>query len=151
MTYAKAALDSGGPSFGVLFVLGRAARLAGALDVAEDALDQADAMMEKSAEIQPDQPEGPYFQGEVAFARDKFSTALEHYQAAEDRAGEGRSYPAFGEVFAYEDTVAKQGLCMQRLGKNDRAAELGRRVLALNPEHAIGKALSGLEPEEEQG
>jgi len=39
------------------------------------------------------------------------------------------------------DCIAKQGVCMQRLEKADRARELGEKVLAIDPEHKLGLAL----------
>ncbi|MBN2309973.1 MAG: tetratricopeptide repeat protein [Candidatus Hydrogenedentes bacterium] len=145
MARARAALDRSGPSFGVLFLLGRAAKLTGDSAVADASLERADALIEKSLELQSDQPEGYYLRGEVCFVRAKYADALEQYRAAEVRAERTGCYGAFGEAFTFVDILAKQGLCFQKLGKPDRAREMGRQIVEIDPEHALGKALSELE------
>lgn len=128
-------------NFAVLYMLGRAAKLAGNLALSQEALKEADGLIEKSIELNPTQPEGYFLRGEVAFALDQFSTALEHYRAADDRADKNKVYSAFGENFSYVDILAKQALCYQRLDRPDRARELGERIVQLNPEHKLGQAL----------
>ncbi len=148
MEQARAALAGGGNNFSVLFLLGRAAKLAGHAGLAQSTLEAADKLIEKSIELNPDNPEGHYLRGEVCFARDQFSTAMEHYRAADDRTdgkNPDRLYSAFGENFTQLDVLAKLGLCYQRLGKNDRARELGERILGQDPNHRLGRSLSELE------
>ena len=142
---AQQARDSGGPNFGVLFLLGRAAQLAGDPIQAEKCLEQADKLMEQTVELQSTKPTGHFFRGEVAFVQNKFSTALEYYRAAEDLAAQDRVYTAFGEYFSLLDILAKQGLCYQRLGKPDRAKKLGDQIIEIDPNHPIGQALAKLE------
>jgi tetratricopeptide (TPR) repeat protein len=142
---AEAAKGISGPSFGILFLLGRAARLAGSAELSAESLDQADKLLEKTVEMNPDKPEGHYLRGEVAFVRDQFSTALEYYRSAEDRCKPDRFYSAFGESFCEVDVLAKEGLCYQRLSKMDRAREMGERILAVDPNHKIAQALYNLE------
>ena len=139
--HAEAALGEGGSNFAALFLLGRALKLSGDPTRGDEMLKKADALIEKSIELNPDQPEGHYLRGEVSFARDQFSTALEHYRAADDRAKSGKLYTAFGDSFADTDILVKQGLCYQRLGKFERAAELADRVLARNPDDRRALAL----------
>ncbi|MCC6697066.1 MAG: tetratricopeptide repeat protein [Candidatus Hydrogenedentes bacterium] len=148
MEQARAALVSGGNNFAVLFLLGRAAKLAGDPQLAQTTLESADKLLQKSVELNPDQPEGHYLRGEVYFARDQFSTAMEHYRAADDHCdpkNPNRLYSAFGENFTQLDVLAKLGLCYQRLGKDDRAREMGERILKQNPEHRIGRSLASLQ------
>jgi tetratricopeptide (TPR) repeat protein len=142
--HAQTALERSGPNFAVLFVLGRAAKLASNAALAEESLDQSDKLLEKSIELQPDQPEGYYLRGEVAMVRDQLPTALEHFRAAEDRAKRNQLYTAFGESFTYVDVLAKQGVCYQRLGNTDRAREIGERILQLQPDHPLAAALKDL-------
>ncbi|GMW02921.1 MAG: hypothetical protein AMXMBFR84_40570 [Candidatus Hydrogenedentota bacterium] len=152
MTNAQHVVDRGGSNFSALFLLGRAARLSGWPDIGELALERADKLIEKSIELNPEQPEGHYFRGEVLFVREKYSSALECYRAAEDRLDRQHAdkiYTAFGEQFTGDDLLAKQGLCYQRLGSHDRAKEFGERLLKRNPEHKIGQALAGLGSPEE--
>ncbi len=138
---AQMALANGAPSFPAHFLLGRAAKLVRESALVEDALGQADALAEKQVELTPEQPEGHFFRGEIAFVQDQLPRALEHYRAAEDRAQQGRNYSAFGEPFSYLDVLVKQGLCLQRLGQRERAREMGERVGKLDPEHRLGRAL----------
>ncbi len=141
---AKAARVYGGTNFSVLFVLGRAAKLAGNPVVADEALQAAEALIEKSVEMSPDAPEGHFLRGEVALARDRFSAALDHYRAAEDRAEASRHYSTFGENFTRLDVMAKRGFCLHRLGSTENAREVGRQILAMAPNHEAGKTLAGL-------
>ena len=62
-------------------------------------------------------------------------------RAAYDRARKDAYYSAFGENFRYVDILAKLGLCYRQLDRLDRARELGAEILAIDPEHKIGKAL----------
>jgi len=144
MEQARAALASGGKNFSALFLLGRAAKLAGDSELAKSTLESADKLLEKSVELNPDQPEGHYLRGEVCYAREQYSSALENYRAADDRTdakNPDRLYSAFGENFTQLDILAKLGLCYQRLGKTDRAKDLGEQILKRNPTHGIGKSL----------
>lgn len=138
---AQTAQMQGGQNFAVHYMLGRAAKLAGDTTLSVKALDQADRMMEKYVEANPDQPEGHFLRAEVAFVRESITAALESYRAAEDKATEGRSYLAYGESFTLVDILVKQGLCLQRLAKKDRAREVGERILELDPDNKIGQSM----------
>jgi tetratricopeptide (TPR) repeat protein len=138
---AQFALNEGGPNFAVLYLLGRAARLTEDFLLGKSSLEQADKLLEKLQESSPNQPESPYLRGEVAFTMEQYASALEHYRKAEEYAENGKLYSAYGENFSPADILAKQGLCLQRLGKDDRARELGERVLKLDPNHRVGQAL----------
>jgi tetratricopeptide (TPR) repeat protein len=144
VTEAQAALLHGGPNFSALFVLGRAAKLAGDLALAQRSFDKADMVVGKFIELNPEQPEGHYMRGEVACARAQFSTALENYHAAELRADPQKWYTAFGESFTGLDILIKKGLCFQRLGKLDRARALGEEIVRLDPGNKLGQALKDL-------
>ena len=144
MQLAQQARMYSASNFAVLYLLGRAAKLAGSLALSQEALKEADALMEKSIELNPTQPEGYFLRGEVAFALDQFSTALEQYRAADDRADKAKVYSAFGENFAFVDILAKEALCYQRLDRPDRARELGERIVQISPNHKLGQSLKGL-------
>jgi len=144
MEQARAVLESGGKNFSALFLLGRAARLAGESQLAQSTLESADKLLEKSIELNPEQPEGHFLRGEVFYFREQFSSAMENYRAADDRTdakNPDRLYSAFGENFTQLDIWGKLGLCYQRLGKGDRARELGQKILARDPNHRIGRSL----------
>jgi tetratricopeptide (TPR) repeat protein len=142
---AQAAQALGGTNFQTLYLLGRAARLAGNTDLSNQVLEKAEKLMEKTAEMTPHAPESHYLRGEVCFALERFGAAREHFREAEDRADSAKNYAAFGEYFTKADMIAKQGLCYQRLGHSERARDEGKRVLALDPDHRMGKALAALE------
>lgn len=145
MERARTVLESGGKNFSALFLLGRAAKLAGDAQLAQSTLESADKLLEKSIELNPDQPEGHFLRGEVFYFREQFSSAMENYRAADDRTdakNPDRVYSAFGENFTQLDILAKLGLCYQRLGKPERAHELGEKILARNPNHKIGRSLA---------
>jgi tetratricopeptide (TPR) repeat protein len=141
----SALMGGGGSNFSALYLAGRAARLSGDEDAAKEMLDSADRVLQKSIEIQPDQPESHYLRGELSFVRGQLASALEYYRAADDRTDSNtpdKVYIAFGESFTQLDIWAKLGLCYQRLGKIERAEEMGKRILARDPNHKLGKALS---------
>ncbi len=144
---AQAALTTGGSNFAVLYLLGRAAKLVGDTALANTTLERADKLIERTLESKPGGPEGLFLRGEVAFARDQFSTALEFYRDARDKTDSenpSRVFSAFGENFVRADIYAKIGLCYQRLGKLDRAKEIGEDILREQPNHEIAKTLVGL-------
>lgn len=147
LSQARGALLTGGSNFSALYLAGRAAKLAADEVTAQECLTSAERVLQKSIEIQPDQPESHFLRGEVCFVRNELASALEHYRAADDRT-DGRVpdkvYTAFGENFTQLDIWAKLGLCYQRLGKFDRANEMGKRILARDPNHKLGQALSEL-------
>ena len=143
---AQIALNTGGNNFAALYLLGRAAKLAGDVTLANTTLERADKIIERTLESNPDGPEGLYLRGEVAFVRDQFSTALEHYRDARDKTDVEnalRVYSAFGENFIRADIYGKIGLCFQRLGKLDRAKEIGEEILQNHPNHSIAQSLVG--------
>jgi len=141
MTLAQTAVNVGGANFAALFLLGRASGLAGRPEIAIEAFNRADAMLEKSIETSPDQPEGYYLRGEVYRSQDDIAKALESYRAAEDRAQPGRQYSAYNERFNRLDILGKRGLCLLRLGRPEAAREVGEQILASDPEHKLGKTL----------
>lgn len=142
MSMAQNVLAVSVANFAVLYLLGRAARLAGNTTLAESSLTKAERLMEKSLELNPNHTESLYLRGEVCFAREKFPSALEHYRNAQEHTDDARAYSAYGENFTMTDVLAKQGLCLQRMGEKERAREIGQRVLELDPQHGIGQALS---------
>jgi tetratricopeptide (TPR) repeat protein len=141
---ASAARTQGGAAFSTLFLLGRAAKRAGNAMLSEEVLKAALALIDKSVELTPDAPEGYFLRGEVCFAQERYAPALEQYRAAEDRVEPNKYYSVFGENFTRVDVLAKRGLCLQRLGHTEGAREMGRQILAVNPEHPAGKTLAAL-------
>ena len=141
---AQAAKNLGSANFGVLFLLGKAAKLAGDPAVSESALKEALAQIAKPIELNPDAPEGYYLRGEIAFVQERYLDAIDSYRAAESRTAADAAYSAFGENFTRADVLVKQGLCLQRMGDKEAARAVGVRILQINPEHKLGKALSEL-------
>jgi anaphase-promoting complex subunit 3 len=135
------ALMHGGANFPALFLRGRAARLSGDLNLAKQSLEEADTLLEKSIELNPDQPESYFLRGEVNFVREQFSTALDCYRDAEDRADDAKVYTAFGESFTLLDMMAKRALCLQRMGRDERARDAAERVLEKDPDHHLARSV----------
>ncbi len=143
MSEAQSALELSGSNFPVLYLLGRTAKLAGNLEMASNMLNKADALLEKTLEASGDKPESYFLRGEVAYIREKYPAALEQYKTAEKFAAPDRSYSSYGENFTANDFLAKQGLCLQRLGQDSLARTMGERIGAIDPEHKMGKSLRG--------
>ena len=142
---AQTAVTLGGAGFAALFLLGRAARLAGNRTLSDSSLDKANKLAAQSTESNPSGPEGHFLQGEIAFAQEKYVDALEHFRRAEEHADADKVYVAYGEHFGATEILCKQGLCFQRIGKLDRARELGERIIKSDPKNKLGLALSKLE------
>jgi tetratricopeptide (TPR) repeat protein len=142
---AQRSINLGGSNFAALYLLGRAAKLAGFMEQSFDALSQADALMRNSIESNPDPPEAYFLRGEVNFARDNHTEALDNYRAAEDRAEANKHYSAYGEHFTRLDILAKRGLCLQRLGRVQAAREVGAQILSSDAQHKLGNFLKNLE------
>lgn len=145
MALGQEARVYGESNFAILFLVGRAAKLAGAEELAEGAMEEANGLLNKLAEMNPERPENHYFLGEIALFLERFATAIEHYQDATDRIGRGEACSAFGQTFTKADVLAKQGVCLQKLKKYERARAMGERVLELDPGHKIGQALAQLD------
>lgn len=141
MALAQTAVVVGGANFASLYLLGRAAGLAGNLEVSVESLRRADAVIEKSIETNPDQPEGYYLRGEVYYALEDFAKALDHFRSAEDRAQFGKQYVSYNERFTRIDIMAKRGFCLLRLGRREAAREVGEHILANDPNNRLGQTL----------
>jgi len=141
---AQEALEAGAGGFATIYLLGRAARLAGNKVLSDTSLERADKLAEKSIDSNPQSPEGYFLRGQVHFAKENFGEALEFYRKAEDTAEPDKIYTAYGENFADADIICKQGLCFQRLGQDERARERGEAVLKIDPEHKLALALTKL-------
>ncbi|MEX2015999.1 MAG: tetratricopeptide repeat protein [Candidatus Hydrogenedentales bacterium] len=141
MQQVQTALVHGSNSFPIQFLLGRAAKLAGNAPLADSSLKKADRILEKTIEVDPEKPEPHFLRGEVRFVQEQYTAALDHYRSAVEKSQPNRMYTAFGENFTLADMLAKQGLCLQRLGQHDRARAMGERVAEVDPNHPIGKTL----------
>lgn len=141
---AETARGMGNTNFAVLFLLGRAAKLAGDRPLSDSVINEALAQIDKSVELNPDSPEGYFLRGEMAFIQERYLDALDSYRAAESRTAPDAHYSAFGETFTRLEVLVKEGLCMQRLGDREAARALGARILQISPGHKLGKALSEL-------
>jgi len=148
MDFAKQSIANSGPSFPSLFLLGRAARLSGDAALANSTLEEAAELIDKSLEGASDQPESYFLRGEVKFALENFSEALDYYRSATDRAKPRQVYSAFGGNFTQLDLLARQGLCHQRLWNKERAREIGEEILSKDPTHEVARSL--IEPDEER-
>ena len=141
LDYAQQAQEDGGQNFSTCYMIGRSAKIVGKTEISQIALKKADSLMDKFQELNEEKPEGHFLRGEVAFVQERFSKALDYYRKAEDRIDPDTFYLAYGESFSLIEILAKQGLCLQRLEKQDRAHEIGLRIQSLSPDHPIAKAL----------
>ncbi len=148
LSHAQAAQVHGGANFANAFMLAKAAKLSGDRALAQRNLEKADKLVEKYQELNAEKPEGHYLRGEVAFVLEDFPAALAYYRAAEETSQADLVYQAYGETFSLVDILAKQGLCLQRLGEKERASEVGKRIAGLDPSHPLGRALRDT-PEED--
>lgn len=135
---AKQAIDQGGGGFAVLYLQARAARLVGFLEAAIEAFDSADALLEKSIEGHPEQPESYYLRGELKFAQENFAAALEAFNAAESHMDADTHYYSYGEHFDMTAVLAKRGMCLYRLDRFEEARALGKDVLERDPKNKMG-------------
>lgn len=149
MGHAQQVLNESDSGFAVLYMVGRAAKLAGEAELSAKMLQQADKKLEQYLEVNSDKPEGHFLRGELAFFRESFAAALDHYRESERNTQPERSYAAYGASFSLVDVLAKQGLCLQRLRQNESARAIGNRILGIDPEHVLGKALSKSGAEDE--
>jgi tetratricopeptide (TPR) repeat protein len=143
VTLAQQAMSIGGGSFAAFYLLGRASRLAGFMEASAENFHRADALLEKSIETSPDQPEAYYLRGEIHWHAGEITKAFDFYQAADNRARPDEHYVAYGEHFTKMDILAKRGLCLQRMGQPDSARRVGEELLKLDPNHKIGQLLKG--------
>jgi tetratricopeptide (TPR) repeat protein len=138
---ARTVLNASGSNFQALFVGGRAAKLTGEPEAAQEYFDRADKMLEQSIEANPQQPESYYLRGETQFAAGDYGKAYEHFTAAESRTAQNKTYSAYGEQFNLADVYVKLGLCMQRLGNPDRAKRFGEQALEIAPDNRLAQSL----------
>lgn len=146
LTFATQALGSGGSNFATLYLQARAAQLVGLFNVAQEAFDQADALLERSIESNPELPEPYYLRGELFFARNNFAVALAAFGEAQSRIAPGAHYYSFGEHFEEADLLERRGMCMLRLDRHADAASFAPQILALRPKSRIAKLLAGQAP-----
>lgn len=142
-TLATQAVNDGGANFASLYLQARAAQLVGFHDVALTAFDQADLLLERSIEGNPDQPEAYFLRGELCFARKNFVAALGAYQTTQARMDPEAHYYSFGEHFELADVLEKRGMCLLRLDRYADARELANDIRALRPESRIAALLAG--------
>lgn len=141
LTHAQNAQMHGGTNFATLYMVGRAAKLAGNDGLSIRTLEKADQVIAKYQEMNEEKPEGYFLRGEVAFVKGDYSGAITQYRSAEERTELEHSYLAYGETFDMCGILAKQGLCMQRLDEPEKAKEIGDRIGRINEKHPLGKAL----------
>lgn len=143
LTLVTQAVALGASSFSALYLQARAAKLAGRPDLASDAFGQADALLEKSIESNPDSPEPYFLRGELNFARLNFAAALDAYQAAENRISANTHYYAFGEHFELVNLLEKRGMCLLRLDRLADAREIGLEIRQMDPQNRVAAVLTG--------
>jgi tetratricopeptide (TPR) repeat protein len=141
VAYAADSLAHSGPHFPALYLRGKAAMVMGNTELAYRSLDEADAVLETSLEVNPDQVAAHFLRGEVNFSREQFRAAIDHYRDAAELAQFDRGYSAFSVHFTKIDVLARLAVCYQRLGVDDRAMDMAAEILRHEPDHALAKSI----------
>ena len=134
----------GGTNFTAFYLLARAAKATGQIPLSDEAVNQANKLLDNSIEAAPDAPEGYFLRAELGHLKGELANALDNYRAAEDRSDPTRHYATYGEQFTKADILARHGECLEQLGQTKEAKEMGAKVLELNPDHATGQRLAAL-------
>lgn len=145
-TQASQAVELGGSNFAALYLQARAAELVGFHDLALGAFEQADSLLDRSIEGNPDQPEAYFLRGELFFARKNFVAALDAYQAAQSRMETGAHYYSYGEHFELLNVLEKRGMCLLRLDRHADARAVGLEIQKVSPDSKIAGLLVGPGP-----
>ena len=140
---AQAVVAQGNANFAAFFLVGRAAKRAKMDTVYFEAFKRAGSLIEKSIETSPEQPEGYYLRGEVRYHEDNFLEALENYQKAQQYVDGSRHYSSFGEHFTAVDLLARTGMCLKKLGREDAVREVVGQLGKVAPGHAVISELRG--------
>ena len=69
--------------------------------------------------------------------------ALEDYQLAQQHADGSRHYSSFGEHFTVVDLLARTGMCLKKLGREDAVREVVGQLEKVAPGHAAILELRG--------
>jgi len=140
-SHAKLALLSSPMNFAALYVLGSASYNLGNPTEAHEAFQKAMDIVNQFLNLKPEQAEGHFLLGEIYFYEDMLDKALENYELAEKHAGDAVSFVAFGLAFSRTELQGKLGLCYSRLGQQDKARQMGEKILGREPESTIGREL----------
>ena len=136
------ALEQGYAHFDARFLMARAADACNMPEIAAENYEAAAKLMEQSVEANPDQPTGYYLRGCVLFSQENYTAALSDFEAALSKAQKDAHYAAYQEHFAFLDILEMQGKCLQALGREKEARQVGNNILALAPDSPVGKQLA---------
>ncbi len=134
---AQAVVAQGKANFTAFFLLGRAAKRASQYDLEIEAFKRADALLEKSIEASPKQPDGYYLRGEIRFFGENYVDALENYRLAQEHAGDQQHFSSFGEHFSPAHILARIGESLEKLDRKEAAAEVAKQLRAVAPKHPL--------------
>jgi tetratricopeptide (TPR) repeat protein len=142
VTIAQDQANTGGATFGTFYLLARAAGECGREELVPEAIKRADALIEKSIEGAPDQPEGYYLRGLLQDLLGDLGKALECYGQAVERALPDKHYAAYEEHFSLVDMLGRLGQMQLKAGNETAAAATFARLRELAPESGYLPKLS---------
>jgi tetratricopeptide (TPR) repeat protein len=146
-SHAKLVLLNNPMNFAALFILGAASHHLGHAQESHEALQKATDIITEFVTLKPEQVEGHVLLGEIylyqaALDRTNLAKAVEHYELAENEAGDASSFSAFGLMFSRMEIQAKLGACYKRLGNIEKAQAMGKRILERDPDNKLGQNLA---------
>ena len=141
--HARAFRQINADNFGGLFFEGIAASRLHLIAETDEALTRADEVLQEYIAMQPFQPEGHVLRGDVHSYRGSHIKALESYTEAARLAelGMGNVYSAFGIVFTGVEIFERLARTLARVERTREAMETARRILDVDPDNGIAKAL----------
>jgi len=140
--FAQQAILLGGATFSALALKARAAKLSGNVHEANEAFEEAEGLLSKSIESNPEQPEAYYLRGELLFSRENFVAAMEALQGAENRMQAGVHYYSYGVHFELADVLLKRGMCLLRLDRKEEARKIALEIQKIRPNSRIAALLT---------
>jgi len=140
-SHAKLVLLSSPMNFAALYILGTASHNLRNATESHEAFQKATDIVNQFLNLKPNQTEGHFLLGEIYFYQAMLDKALENYDLAEKYAGDAVSFVAFGLSFSRTDLQSRLGLCYKRLGKLDKARQMGEKILGREPESMVGREL----------
>lgn len=130
---AQDTLNVGGANFGTFYLLARAGSEAGRDDVLIEAVNRGDALLAKSIEGAPDQPESYYLRGLLQELCGDLAKAEEYFAQAVERAQPEKNYAAYEEHFGLVDMLGHLALIQFKRQADGNAHATLERLRAIDP------------------
>jgi len=134
---AQDMLLTGAANFGVLYLLARAAKAAGRVELLPEAFERADKLLQKSLESNEDHAVGYYLRGLLNLLRGDLEKAEENFALAAEKADPAQHYSAYEEHFTLADMLAQLAQTREARGRMSDAKAAWDRLRALDPESPL--------------